>query len=90
MPDIWTREELERRLDELCEQYLKGRTKEIQKEIIELARRLDELKEGKKKKRTNYSPAGMRTNEDRRLGSGDNNRFVRLTMNIAAPFPREL
>ena len=50
MPDIWTREELERRLDELCEQYLKGRTKEIQKEIIELARRLDELKEGKKTK----------------------------------------
>jgi hypothetical protein len=49
MPDTWTREELERRLDKLCEQYLKGRTKEIQKEIIELAKRLGELTEGEKK-----------------------------------------
>ena len=51
MPDARTVEEIERRLDELCEQYLKHpHTKERQKEIIELARRLDELKEGKKKK----------------------------------------
>jgi hypothetical protein len=38
----------------------------------------------------NYFAAGMRTNEDRRLRSGDDNRFVRLATNIAAPFPREL
>jgi len=51
MPDIPTIEELERRLDELCEQYLKRpHTKEMQREIIELARRLDELKQVKKKK----------------------------------------
>ena len=50
MPDIPTIEELERRLDELCDQYLKRpHTKEIQREIIDLARRLDELKDGKKK-----------------------------------------
>ena len=50
MPDIWTREELERRLDELCEEYLKRpHTKEMQREIIDLARRLDELKDRKKK-----------------------------------------
>ena len=51
MPEIPTIEALERRLDELCEQYLKRQhTKEMQREIIELARRLDELKEGKKNK----------------------------------------
>jgi len=50
MPDIPTIEELERRLDELCDQYLKRpHTKEMQREIIDLARRLDELKDRKKK-----------------------------------------
>ena len=50
MPDNPTIEELERRLDKLCEQYLKHpHDKYMQREIIELARRLDELKEGKKK-----------------------------------------
>jgi sulfur transfer protein SufE len=38
-------EDLEQRLDELCDQYLKhSHTKEMQREIIDLARRLDELK----------------------------------------------
>jgi Mg2+ and Co2+ transporter CorA len=46
MTDSPTIEELERRLDELCEQYLKHQhTKEMQREIIELARRWEELKE---------------------------------------------
>ena len=37
--------DLERRLDELCDQYLKHpHTKEMQREIIDLAKRLDELK----------------------------------------------
>ena len=45
MLDRPTIEDLERRLDELCDQYLKHpHTKEMQREIIDLARRLDELK----------------------------------------------
>jgi Mg2+ and Co2+ transporter CorA len=50
MQDPPTIEELERRLDELCEQYLKRpHTKEMQRQILDLARRLNELKEGKEK-----------------------------------------
>jgi len=46
MLDRPTIEDLERRLDELCNQYLKHpNTKEMQREIIDLARRLDELKQ---------------------------------------------
>jgi Mg2+ and Co2+ transporter CorA len=45
MLDRPTIEDLERRLDELCDQYLKHpHTKEMQQEIIDLARRLGELK----------------------------------------------
>jgi hypothetical protein len=45
MPDIPTIEELERRLDELCEQYLKRpHTKEMQREIIRTGKRMDVLK----------------------------------------------
>ena len=45
-----TIEELERRLDRLCDEYLKHlHDKSMQREIIDLARRLDELKDGKKK-----------------------------------------
>jgi hypothetical protein len=51
MADGPTIEELERRLDRLCDQYLKHpHDKYMQRKIIELARRVDELKEGKKKK----------------------------------------
>jgi len=42
MGDTRTREELKRRLDELSEQYLKRRNKEIQKDILEVLRRLGE------------------------------------------------
>jgi hypothetical protein len=51
MADGPTIEELERRLDRLCDEYLKHpHDKYMQREIIDLARRVDELKEGKKKK----------------------------------------
>jgi len=50
MPDARTIEEIERRLDHLCDQYLKhSHDKDMQREIIDLARRLDELKDGEKK-----------------------------------------
>jgi len=42
-----TREQLERRLDELCDQYLKHpHCKEMGIELLDIARCLDELKEG--------------------------------------------
>ncbi len=45
MSDPPTREQLERRLDELCDQYLKHpHSKEMQSELLDMARRLDELK----------------------------------------------
>jgi hypothetical protein len=57
MADSPTIEELERRLDKLCDEYLKyPHDKYMQREIIDLARRLDELKEGEKKKWTEASP----------------------------------
>jgi len=50
MSDRRTREQLERRLDELCDQYLKHpHSKEMGTELLDMARRLDELKEGEKK-----------------------------------------
>jgi sulfur transfer protein SufE len=50
MADSPTIEDLDRRLDKLCDEYLKHpHDKYMQREIIELASRLDELKEGKRK-----------------------------------------
>jgi Cdc6-like AAA superfamily ATPase len=50
MADSPTIEELERRLDKLCDEYLKHpHDKYMQREIIDLARRLDELKTVKRK-----------------------------------------
>ena len=50
MADSPTIAELERRLDKLCDEYLKHpHDRYMQREIIDLARRLDELKDRKKK-----------------------------------------
>ena len=50
MPDDPTIEELQRRFQELCEQYRKGPlTEEMRREITELTKRVNQLKEGKKK-----------------------------------------
>ena len=45
MPDLQTREQLERQLDKLCDRYLRGHDKETQKQIIELQKYPDDLNE---------------------------------------------
>jgi sulfur transfer protein SufE len=60
MTESPTIEELERRLDKLCDEYLKHpHDRYLQREIIELARRLDELKESERKSESE-PPAGVR------------------------------
>ena len=49
MPDAETIEEIERRLDQLCKEYLRGpHSKKLHDEIIELGKRLEELKKAEK------------------------------------------